>query len=82
MYQQALAGYEKMFGPEHTSTLHTVHSFGRLYFKQGKLAEAEVMYEQALAGFKKALGPEHTSTQLARKNLDLATRRPCTQSTT
>ena len=44
MYHQALAGYEKALGPDHTSTLGTVHNLGILYADQGKLAEAEQMY--------------------------------------
>ncbi|KAL5050527.1 nucleoside phosphorylase domain-containing protein [Aspergillus fruticulosus] len=55
MYQQALAGYEKALGPDHTSTLDTVNNLGLLYSDQGKLKEAEEMYQQALAGYKKAL---------------------------
>ena len=62
MYERALAGCEKALGPDHTSTLDTVHNLGTLYSDQGKLAEAEQMYERALAGKEKALGPDHTST--------------------
>ena len=43
MYQRALAGYEKALGPEHESTLDTVHNLGLLRKDQGKLAEAEAM---------------------------------------
>ncbi|KAH0538196.1 hypothetical protein FGG08_005212 [Glutinoglossum americanum] len=62
MYQRALTGYERALGPEHTSTLDTVHNLGSLYADQGKLTEAEAMYQRALTGYEKALGPEHTST--------------------
>jgi Tfp pilus assembly protein PilF len=55
MFQRALAGREKTLGPDHTSTLNTVHNLGALYRDQGKLAEAEQMYQRAL-------GPDHTST--------------------
>jgi hypothetical protein len=48
--QQALAGYEKALGPDHTSTLTTVQNLGNLYTGQGKLGEAEQMYQRALAG--------------------------------
>ncbi len=54
MYEQALRGKEKAWGPEHTSTLNTVNNLGLLYADQGKLAEAEQMYEQALRGKEKA----------------------------
>ena len=62
MYQRALEGYEKAWGPEHTSTLDTVNNLGNLYPDQGKMAEAEKMYERALEGYEKAWGPEHIST--------------------
>ncbi len=69
MYQRALEGYEKAWGPEHTSTLGTVNNLGILYKNQGKLAEAEKMYQRALKGYKKALGLEHTSTVTIAENL-------------
>ncbi|KAH6704326.1 kinesin light chain 1 [Leptodontidium sp. MPI-SDFR-AT-0119] len=47
MYQRALQGYEKAWGPEHTSTLDTVNNLGNLYKNQGKLVEAEQMYQRA-----------------------------------
>ncbi|KAL4769997.1 hypothetical protein BDW60DRAFT_209402 [Aspergillus nidulans var. acristatus] len=59
VYQQALAGYKKALGSDHTSTLDTVNNLGNLYSDQGKLKEAEEMYQQALAGKEKALGPDH-----------------------
>ncbi len=62
MYQRALEGKEKAWGPEHTSTLDTVNNLGNLYADQGKMAEAEKMYQRALEGYEKAWGPEHTST--------------------
>ncbi|KAJ5151485.1 uncharacterized protein N7482_010737 [Penicillium canariense] len=51
VYQQALIGYEKALGPNHTSTLVTVNNLGILYSDQGKLKEAEEMYQRALAGY-------------------------------
>jgi len=54
MYSRALAGYEKAWGSEHTSTLTTVNNLGHLYEKQGRLKDAEVMYNRALAGKEKA----------------------------
>ncbi|KAF2786019.1 hypothetical protein K505DRAFT_193517, partial [Melanomma pulvis-pyrius CBS 109.77] len=58
MYQRALQGKEKAWGPEHTSTLDTVNNLGILYKNQGKLVEAEKMYQRALQGYEKALGPD------------------------
>jgi hypothetical protein len=39
MYLRVLGGYEKALGPDHTSTLDSVHNLGNLYRGQGKLAE-------------------------------------------
>jgi tetratricopeptide (TPR) repeat protein len=44
MFQRALQGYEKAWGPDHTETLNTVNNLGNLYSDQGKLVEAEKMY--------------------------------------
>jgi tetratricopeptide (TPR) repeat protein len=71
MYQRALAGFEKAWGPKHTSTLTTVHNLGALYVDLGRLDEAEKMYQRALAGYEKAWGPEHTSTLGTVNNLGL-----------
>ncbi|KAG4427572.1 hypothetical protein IFR05_016945, partial [Cadophora sp. M221] len=61
MYQRALQGYEKAWGPDHTSTLSMVNNLGVLYKNQGKLVEAEQMYQRALQGYEKAWGPDYTS---------------------
>ena len=71
MYQRALDGYEKAWGPEHTSILGTVNNLGLLYFNQGKLAEAEKMYQRALDGYEKACGPSHPSILRTVNNLRL-----------
>lgn len=44
MYMRARAGYEKALGPDHTSTLTTVHSLEILYKDHGKSKEAEYMF--------------------------------------
>ncbi|KAN0085501.1 HET domain containing protein [Elaphomyces granulatus] len=69
MYQRALQGYEKAWGPDHISTLNTINNLGLLYMEQGKLDEAEKMYQPALQGYEKALGPGHTSTLNTVNNL-------------
>lgn len=68
---RALQGYEKAWGPEHTSTLNTVNNLGNLYTSQGKLVEAEQMYQRALQGREKAWGLEHTSMLDKVNNLGL-----------
>ncbi|KAH8693322.1 hypothetical protein GQ44DRAFT_159935 [Phaeosphaeriaceae sp. PMI808] len=69
MYQRALQGYEKAWGPEHTLTLNTVNNLGNLYTNLGRLSEAEEMYQRALQGYEKAWGPEHTLTLNTVNNL-------------
>ncbi|KAJ9480820.1 hypothetical protein VN97_g12706 [Penicillium thymicola] len=71
MYQRALAGYEKALGPDHTSTLNTIHNLGVLYRDQGKLGQAEQMYQRALAGSEKALGPDYALTLSTVNNLGI-----------
>jgi tetratricopeptide (TPR) repeat protein len=71
MYQRALQGFEKAWGPEHTSTLDTVNNLGNLYVSLGRLDEAEKMYQRALQGFEKAWGPEHTPTLDTVNNLGI-----------
>ncbi len=71
MYRRALHGYEKAWGPEHTSTLDIVNNLGLLYANQGKLTDAETMYQRALHGYEKAWGPEHTSTLDTVNNLGI-----------
>ncbi|CAH0020139.1 unnamed protein product [Clonostachys rhizophaga] len=71
MYNRALQGKEKAWGPEHTSTLDTVNNLGFLYANQSRWKEAEDMYHRALQGYEKALGPEHTSTLDTVNNIGL-----------
>ena len=69
MYQRALDGYEKAFGPDHLLTLSTVNNLGSLYADQGRLQEAEAMYQQALAGKENIWGQGHPSTLSTVNNL-------------
>jgi len=71
MYNRALAGFEKAWGPDHTSTLTAVHNLGLVYADQGRHKDAEMMYNRALAGKEKASEPGHTSTLDAVNNLGL-----------
>lgn len=48
MYRRALDGYEKAWGPEHTSTPKNVNNIGLLHADQGNVAEAEEMFMRAL----------------------------------
>ena len=79
MYQRALDGKEKAWGPDHTSTLSTVNNLGNLYADQGKLVEAEEMYRRALDGYINARGSNHPSTRLIARNLSLLRERKSTR---
>ncbi|KAF7533969.1 hypothetical protein G7Z17_g13438 [Cylindrodendrum hubeiense] len=68
MYQRALDGYEKAWGPDHTSTLDTVNNLGALYKDQGRLQDAKAMYQRALDGYEKALGPTLIATYIPALN--------------
>ena len=62
MYQLALAGFEKAWGPNHTFTLNIVDNLGTLHAAQDKHAEAVKMYRRVLDGKKKAQISDHTSS--------------------
>lgn len=62
MYLQALAGYEKLLGPNHISTLRTINNLGLLYTNQGKLDMTKKMHERALAMSEQTLGSDHNTT--------------------
>ena len=68
MYQRALQGKEKAWGPDHTSTLDTVNNLANLYSDQGKLVEAEQMYQRTLQGYQEAIGPDDIITYVPALN--------------
>jgi Tfp pilus assembly protein PilF len=67
MYQRALQGREKAWGPGHASTLGTVNNLSGP--SQGKMDEAEKMFQRALQGFEKVWDPDHASTLNTVNNL-------------
>ena len=77
MYQRALKRYEKVWGPEHTSTLSTINNLGLLYSDQGKLKEAEEMYQRALKRYKKAHEPDHPNTVIIARDLECLQTKKC-----
>ncbi|KAF1828632.1 hypothetical protein BDW02DRAFT_458277, partial [Decorospora gaudefroyi] len=68
MYQRALAGKEKAWGLDHTSTLATVNNLGNLYKALGRLEEAEQMLQRALDGYAKAIHPDNLFTYVPALN--------------
>lgn len=73
--RQALEWFEKVFGPDHPSTLAASMDLGLFLRMQGlrpgaewhyqdrKLTEASEMYLMAREGYERTLGPDHISTQ-------------------
>jgi tetratricopeptide (TPR) repeat protein len=68
MYQRALAGYEKTWGREHTSTLGTVNNLGNLYAGLGMMEDAEKMLQRALDGYAAAVSADSLSTNVPALN--------------
>jgi tetratricopeptide (TPR) repeat protein len=64
LYQRALQGKEKAWGPKHTSTLNTVNNLGNLCKNLGRLNEAEKMYQRALDGYAKVVSPDNLMTNV------------------
>ncbi|KAJ6016490.1 hypothetical protein N7540_011081 [Penicillium herquei] len=71
MHRRALAGYEKVLGHEHPSTLTSVSNLGSVFSRQGKYEEAEAMYRRALEAREKVLGREHPDKLTSVNNLGL-----------
>ena len=68
MYQRALQGYEKAWGPEHTSTLDTVNNLGNLYKNLGQLDKAEKTLQRALVTYAKVVSPDNLTTYIPALN--------------
>jgi tetratricopeptide (TPR) repeat protein len=69
MNRRALAGYEKVLGVEHPSTLTSVGNLAMVLQYQGKYEAAEEMNRRALAGCEKVLGVDHPDTLTSVSNL-------------
>ena len=52
-----MRGYEKALGPDHTSTLNTVHFLGNYYRDSGDFTQAEALYSKTLQAFEKLAHP-------------------------
>jgi len=71
MLYRALHGYERVWGPKHTSTLGTINNLGLLYESIGEHESARQMFQQALEGYQESLGYDHESVSDAAHNLSL-----------
>ena len=69
MYLRALAGYEKTWSSEHTSTLDTINNLDHLYSDQDKMKEIENMYLRILIEYEKIWGFKRKRVLDTRYNL-------------
>jgi len=69
LYEQTLAAFERVLGPDHPDTLASRHNLANAYRPAGRVAEAIGLYEQVLADRERVLGPDHPSTLASRHNL-------------
>lgn len=59
LYQRALALWEHLEPPEHSSLATACHGLGKLYLNQGNYQQAEHFYQRAIAIRERQLGPDH-----------------------
>jgi hypothetical protein len=70
LYQRSLKIWEKVLGPDHLDTAHSLESLSVLYLLM-KDARAEPLYQRVFKIREKVLGPDHPDTVESLKNLDL-----------
>ena len=71
MNREALEGYKKAWGVEHSDTLASMANLASVLRNRGKYEEAEAMSRRALDGSEKVLGKEHPDTLTSVSNLAL-----------
>ena len=62
IYERALAGYERVIGPDHASTIGIVNNLGALAVAQRRPDDALALFTRALAGREQLFGPGHDLT--------------------
>jgi tetratricopeptide (TPR) repeat protein len=65
----ALKLREKLLGPDHPDTAHSVNNLAFSYQGQANYSAAEPLYQRALTIYEKALGPHHPFTARSLNNL-------------
>ena len=68
-FVQALAIYERVFGPDHPHTASSLNNLALVYDAQGRYADAEPLHQRALAIRERVLGPDHPHTASSLSNL-------------
>ena len=67
---RALAIRERVLGPDHPDTSHSLNNLAALYQAQGKYEQAEPLYQRALTIYTRAFGPQHPGTKTIQRNYD------------
>ena len=62
MNRRALAGYEKVLGKDHPSTLKSVYSLAYLIHRQKRYDSSAELYQRAYTGYRMILGRDHPNT--------------------
>jgi tetratricopeptide (TPR) repeat protein len=60
---------QRLLGPEHPNSLHTMNQHAMILQMRGNYEEAEEVYQHLLATRKRLLGVEHTETLISMNNL-------------
>ncbi|MEV0043000.1 tetratricopeptide repeat protein, partial [Nocardia rhamnosiphila] len=68
-FQQALAAFERILGPDHPDTLTSRANLAYAHRAAGRVAEAIPLHEQNLTDSERILGPDHPDTLTSRNNL-------------
>jgi len=69
LLRRALAGTEKLLGPEHPDTVTPLLSLAHVYHWAGYTDDAIETLERVVAARERLIGPEHESTREARAEL-------------
>ena len=75
LYEQVLAEYERVLGPDHPDTLNARDNLAGAYDSVGRFAEAIDAWEKLLPDCQRVLGLEHPLTKRVEKNLEAAKRK-------
>jgi tetratricopeptide (TPR) repeat protein len=74
LFEQTLAGRERLLGPDDPDTMRTQNDLARTYRAAGRVADAIPLVERTLAARVRLLGADHSSTLASRNNLATAYR--------
>ncbi len=69
LFEEAVAIYERLLGPDHPDTAASLHTLAWLLREQGDLAAARPLLERALEIRERVLGPDHLDTAASLHNL-------------